>query len=428
MGVGTPVDLLEAVHRGIDMFDCIIPSQLAQRGVAFTSQGKLQLRRTAYRLSEAALDTDCECPTCERYSRAYLHHLIKTDEVLGWHLLGQHNLSFYHRLMAQMRAAILNDEFLSFYRMKKAALILTDGAQPRQLPRNTRRRPTAALGDYEIYESPQGFRSLRQKSSGEVMHSVTAPSEEANKLYIEQSALAARLTEGALQQRELVIWDVGLGAAANAMAVVHRFESVGAENVLRSTRLISFERDLDSLALAIKHSAHFPHLWHRAPAAILADGHWRHASERLQWDLMRGDFSRTMDSAAPPDLIFYDPFSYKADAPLWTGELFAKVFKHCGGKSTELYTYSASTLARSALLAAGFFVARGVGTGPKSETTIAFALPSGAADHPLRPQLLAHEWLQRWRKSSAKFPASLSPDEQTRFAESIELHPQFHRG
>ncbi|TAG32021.1 MAG: tRNA guanosine(34) transglycosylase Tgt, partial [Verrucomicrobia bacterium] len=96
MGVGTPIDILEAVHRGVDMFDCIIPSQVAQRGGAFTSQGRLQLRRSVYKYAEEPLDPACTCPTCRNYSRAYLHHLVKTEEPLGWHLLTAHNLHYYH--------------------------------------------------------------------------------------------------------------------------------------------------------------------------------------------------------------------------------------------------------------------------------------------------------------------------------------------
>ena len=109
MGVGTPLDLLEAVHRGVDMFDCIIPTQVAQRGGAFTSRGYLQMRRTVHAMADLALDPDCDCPTCPRHSRAYLHHLIKVREPLGWQLLGQHNLHFYHRLMREMRESILAD-------------------------------------------------------------------------------------------------------------------------------------------------------------------------------------------------------------------------------------------------------------------------------------------------------------------------------
>ncbi len=83
MGVGTPLDILEAVHRGVDMFDCIIPTQLAQRGGVFTSRGYVQLRRGVHKLADLPLDPKCGCPTCARYSRAYLHHLTKSSEPLG---------------------------------------------------------------------------------------------------------------------------------------------------------------------------------------------------------------------------------------------------------------------------------------------------------------------------------------------------------
>ena len=122
MGVGTPLDILEAVHRGVDMFDCIIPSSLARQGSAFTSHGKIQVRRGIYKLVDEPLDAGCDCGTCTRYSRAYLHHLIKADEVLGWKLLSKHNLHFYHRMMAEIRAHINAGTFESYYRTTRARI------------------------------------------------------------------------------------------------------------------------------------------------------------------------------------------------------------------------------------------------------------------------------------------------------------------
>lgn len=119
MGVGTPLDILEAVHRGVDMFDCILPSALAKRGTVFVGRGKMQLRRMAYKFSEEVLDSECRCSTCAVYSRAYLHHLTKADEYLGWKLLSVHNLTFYHQMMAEMRAAILDGKFMDYYRKKR---------------------------------------------------------------------------------------------------------------------------------------------------------------------------------------------------------------------------------------------------------------------------------------------------------------------
>mgnify|MGYP002479659138 CR=1 FL=1 len=122
MGVGTPIDLLEAVHRGVDMFDCVLPTLLAQQGVVFTSRGRLDLRRGVYKFSEMALDPACSCTTCTRYTRAYLSHLIKAKEVFGWQLLGTHNLHFYLELMRQIRASILEGGFLEFYRAMREPL------------------------------------------------------------------------------------------------------------------------------------------------------------------------------------------------------------------------------------------------------------------------------------------------------------------
>jgi queuine tRNA-ribosyltransferase len=428
MGVGTPIDLLESVHRGVDMFDCIIPSQLAQRGVAFTSQGKLQLRRSVYKLRDEPLDARCDCQTCQHYSRAYLHHLTKTAEVLGWYLVGLHNLAFYHRLMQEMRDSIVRDDFCTYYEQKRNELGRTDEEHPSRPPKKTKPPQPARLGDYEIHQSAQGFASIRQLSSGEVMHSVNAPSEEAQRLYVEQSGLKGRLIKPHLPPAPLVIWDVGLGAAFNAMTVLHCFERCYTESgsaSLRPLQLMSFEYDLDPLSLAAKHPGDFPHLRHAAPSRILQTGSWAHASGLLQWELQKGDFRECLDTAPAPDLIFYDPFSSKTDAALWTLGIFARIFQRCTAKSTELYTYSAATAVRVALLAAGFFVAEGVGTGPKAATTIAFSRATGVEEHPHAPRLLGYQWLARWRRSHVQFPSTLSTEDRTHFARRIETHPQF---
>jgi queuine tRNA-ribosyltransferase len=241
--MSTPLDILEAVHRGVDMFDCIIPSQLAQRGTVFTSQGRMHLRRSVYKFAEEPLDPACSCQACREHSRAYLHHLVKADELLGWHLLSIHNLTFYHDLMAAMRASILRDEFLPFYERMRVTLAGEDTDNPVLKPKPARIFRYPRLGDYEIHPGQGGFNSVRQISSGEVMHSVNNPDEEANRLYIEQSALAPRLQAATAGTPELVIWDVGLGAATNAMAVLRCFESVLAANpgAVRPLRLVSFE-------------------------------------------------------------------------------------------------------------------------------------------------------------------------------------------
>lgn len=122
MGVGTPIDLLEAIYRGVDMFDCVIPTMFAQRGYAFTSTGKANLLAGPNRLSDDNLDPACGCATCTHYSRGYLHHLVKCKEPTGWRLLALHNQVYYQRLMSLARQAIEEGRYLDFYRQKKAEL------------------------------------------------------------------------------------------------------------------------------------------------------------------------------------------------------------------------------------------------------------------------------------------------------------------
>lgn len=140
MGVGTPIDLLEAVHRGVDMFDCIMPTSMASQGIAYTSSGKLELHRGVYKLDDSALDEKCDCDACKKYSRAYLHHLVKVDEYFGAFLIGQHNLKFYYTLMNEMRAHILAGDFRSFYNSKKEELVRGDESNPKIKPRVRRDR------------------------------------------------------------------------------------------------------------------------------------------------------------------------------------------------------------------------------------------------------------------------------------------------
>jgi queuine tRNA-ribosyltransferase len=106
MGVGTPADIVHAVGQGIDMFDCVMPTRNARNGWLFTSAGTIRLRNARYRDDVRPLDENCACYTCRNFSRAYLHHLQRANEILGAHLNTVHNLHFYHRLMLDLRNAI----------------------------------------------------------------------------------------------------------------------------------------------------------------------------------------------------------------------------------------------------------------------------------------------------------------------------------
>jgi queuine tRNA-ribosyltransferase len=113
MGVGTPEDLVRGVALGVDMFDCVLPTRNARNGYAFTSRGTVKIRNARHRLADEPLDPECDCYTCARFSRAYLHHLDRCGEMLGSMLMTQHNLAYYHGLMARLRASIETGTFRS---------------------------------------------------------------------------------------------------------------------------------------------------------------------------------------------------------------------------------------------------------------------------------------------------------------------------
>ncbi|MEO8706316.1 MAG: tRNA-guanine transglycosylase, partial [Kofleriaceae bacterium] len=409
MGVGTPLDLLEGIHRGIDMFDCVLPTALAQQGVAFTSHGRIDLRRGVHRLADQPLDRACDCEACTLYARSYLHHLVKCKEPLGWQLLAFHNLRYYTRLVAAIRGHIHAGTFAAFHAEQRGILGQADRdnpplAQPRAKPR----RPSTR-GAFELcVDAGRSFTSIRHVPSGEVMHSINEPDLEAERIYVGQSTLLARAREAGTP---IVVWDVGLGAGHNAMAVIRALEGTRA-----SLELVSFERDLDAFHLALANLVHFRHLRHEAPHRLAQAG----AFERpgLTWRLIAGDFLVTHAAAPRPDVVFYDPFSTKVDGPLWTLAMFQRLYAQLTAP-VELFTYSASTAVRSAMLAAGFHVARGVASGPKPETTIALVAP--LAPH----ALLDHAWLERRARSTAKLPADIPADQHAAIEARIIGHAQF---
>jgi queuine tRNA-ribosyltransferase len=337
MGVGTPLDILEAVHRGVDMFDCIMPTQLAQRGrrvylarIPADAARRLQILRGAARSGVRVPDMRALQPSVSPSS----------DEGIRdarWQLLGKHNIHFYHQLMRDIRASILEDRFLALYHEKRAFLAESDLENP-IVPMKRKKPRAMRLGDYEIHIAREGFASIRQASSGEIMHMRTPPMEEARLLYVEQAELAARLRESS---EPLVIWDVGLGAAANAMAAIQCYEAEAAKGAVRPMRIISFENDLDSLKLAVQRNDLFPYLRHGGPPALLQAGEWQSKQHiGLSWVLQRGDFLEMMRHVpAPPDLIFYDMFSSKTSSGVWGLEAFRQISGACAGRAAELYTY-----------------------------------------------------------------------------------------
>ncbi len=121
MGVGTPDDIVEAVRRGIDMFDCVMPTRAGRHGLAYTRFGRINLRTACHAEDSRPLDPDSKCPASNTYSRAYLHHLVKAGEILGMMLLTWNNLAYYQDLMSGLRRAIADDRLDDFIAETKAA-------------------------------------------------------------------------------------------------------------------------------------------------------------------------------------------------------------------------------------------------------------------------------------------------------------------
>ena len=114
MGVGTPSNIIEAVYRGVDFFDCVMPARNARHGRLFTWEGAINMKNAKYELDESPIDPQCDCPVCQRYSKAYIRHLFKAEEMLAMRLCVMHNLYFYNKLMEKIRLAIEEDRYDEF--------------------------------------------------------------------------------------------------------------------------------------------------------------------------------------------------------------------------------------------------------------------------------------------------------------------------
>lgn len=122
MGVGTPSNIIEAVARGVDFFDCVMPARNARHGKLFTWQGTMNIKNAKYKLDERPIDPQCDCPVCRRFSRGYVRHLFAAEEMLGMRLAVMHNLYFYNRLMLRIRQSLDAGGFYAFRQEYSAKL------------------------------------------------------------------------------------------------------------------------------------------------------------------------------------------------------------------------------------------------------------------------------------------------------------------
>ena len=280
--------------------------------------------------------------------------------------------------------------------------------------------------DHQLVRLANGAFSVRSLGYGETMHPGVGPVAEAEALYVKQLRLPERR---AASTGEFVVWDVGLGAAANATAVLRATRDLPGR-----LRLVSFENTTAPLEFALQHSAELPSLaGYEAPLRVLlesGEASFANGRQDVEWTLNVADFPAWLAGAAdtgkppPPHAILFDPFSPAKNPAMWTLDVFTRLFRQLAPqRPCALATYSRSTMTRAALLLAGFFVGAGAATGTKEETTIA----ANTLDLLARP--LDGRWLERaWRSDSAeplceavyrRAPLSKSA------GQNLRAHPQF---
>ena len=269
---------------------------------------------------------------------------------------------------------------------------------------------------FELVTVQSGARSLRSREFGETFHPVIGPMAEAVALHVRQQRLVAR---AAATEGPFVIWDVGLGAAANAVAVLEAFAREGEGRV----ELHSFDHTTAPLAFALAHAAALGYLAPHAPAIehLLAEGSWQ--AERLAWFFHSGDFRVSMSAGPAPHAVIYDPYSPAANPELWTLEHFTALHAALHpARPCLLSNYTRSTAVRVTLLLAGFYVGHGHATGEKDQTTIA----ANALD--LLDEPLDRRWLERVARSTRSAPlrASALPGPiSDADRQQLAAHPQF---
>ena len=284
--------------------------------------------------------------------------------------------------------------------------------------------PSAAKeGGYRLVPLRNGCLALRAEAYGETMHPAIGPAAEAEALYIRQLRLRERL---AMHQGEFVVWDVGLGGAANAAATLRAAADSGCR-----LRLVSFENTPGPVAFAVEHASELGYLdglvEHLQALLHKGTAEFSFGAASVRWELMLADFPALMASNAGmpvPHAILFDPFSPARNPAMWTLPLFDRLFLRLDpAQPCALATYSRSTMTRSAMLLAGFWVGTGEASGAKEETTIAANVPSLVA----RP--LDARWLDRARRSHSAEPLRDAVHRSRPLsAESIAAllrHPQF---
>lgn len=278
-----------------------------------------------------------------------------------------------------------------------------------------------AGGAFVLVTLANGARSIRSLAHGETFHPVIGPEAEAEALYLHNLRIPERF---AAQQGPFVIWDVGLGGAANPLTILRATRQLPG-----SLRILSFDLTDEPLRFALQHAAELPYLSGSVAhlQRMLAQGEVDWSQSTVRWSLHLGDFPALLNSAAvtdwpAPHAILFDPFSPARNPAMWTLPLFRRLFQVCT-RPCALATYSRSTMLRVTMLLAGFYVGAGQATGEKEETTLAANRPE------LISTPLDSAWLRRVRHSTSAEPMSEPVYRQARlsaaFWDQLVDHPQF---
>lgn len=254
--------------------------------------------------------------------------------------------------------------------------------------------------EYELVRLANGVNSVRSRSEGETFHPVIGPVEEAQLLYVDQLDLASRV---AAARNEFVIWDIGLGAAANVLTALEALKKLSAR-----VRILSFDHTLEPLRFAIRqaHALAYPAAY-ASELTTLAETErvvFRREALEVNWHVQVADFPTLVNSPAAaawpkPDAILFDAFSPAKNPAMWTLPLFHRLFELLDpARPCAMPTYSRSTMLRVTLLLAGFYVGAGSAIAEKEETTIA------ANDLSLIRSPLGKDWLRRARNSTCAEP------------------------
>lgn len=273
---------------------------------------------------------------------------------------------------------------------------------------------------YELRRQSNGSWALYHSGLRETMHPHLGPWEEATRLYVAGSGLEASFI-GRVPRRDVVVFDVGLGGAANALAAIAcRAALARSGRAVHDLMLVSFERDLEALAFAIDHADRLPYVRGSLDAlrSVLDSGQW--SAPGVRWVLRQGDFARCIQAEpCRADIVFFDPFSHRANPALWSVPVLESVYRcRRPGSGQRLVTYSSALSVRAALLLAGYYVGEGVRLDGRP-TTIA------ATDFADLAEPLDERWLQRWRKERDPWPALTPPQRHPAIREALLAHPQW---